>query len=296
MKLIGSYKNGNYITLIFDDGTKIRKTDDDEFIPAFAENCDIKITDYCDMGCPMCHENSTKDGVHGDINMEFLDNLHPYTELSIGGGNALSHPQLIPFLEKLKKQKVIANITVNQMHFEKNQELIEELFKKDLVKGLGVSLVNPTDEFISLIKKYPTAVIHTINGILSKEQIEKLEDNDLKLLILGYKNFRRGTDYLTTNFDTIKEKQEFLYNYLEEMLKHFKLISFDNLALEQLQVKRLLSEKEWEEFYMGDDGTMTFYIDLVKQEFALNSTSTERYPIMSNIDDMFNKIKERNVL
>ena len=33
------------------------------------------------------------------------------------------------------------------------------------------------------------------------------------------------------------------------------------------------------------------YVDLVKQEFAKTSTSTERYPLLSNIDDMFKIIK-----
>ncbi len=292
MKLLGKYKNGNYVTTIFSDGTKIRQTKDDEFKPSFAENCDIKITNCCDMNCPMCHENSTIDGLHGDIDMEFLNHLHPYTELAIGGGNALLHPQLIPFLEKLKKQKVIANITVNQKHFEEKQDLIKYLFENDLVKGIGVSLVNPTDDFISLIKQYPTAVIHTINGMLTKQQVEKLKDNNLKLLILGYKNFRRGTDYLASNENIISERQEYLYDNLEEMLKHFKLISFDNLALEQLCVRRLLSDEEWEQFYMGDDGTMTFYIDLVNKQFASSSISTKRYPITDSIDDMFKTILE----
>lgn len=31
MKLLGAYKNGNYATMIFDDGTKVRKTDDNVF-------------------------------------------------------------------------------------------------------------------------------------------------------------------------------------------------------------------------------------------------------------------------
>ena len=46
-------------TLIMDDGTKIRRTNDDEFVPDFAENMDIKITNKCNMNCPMCHEGST---------------------------------------------------------------------------------------------------------------------------------------------------------------------------------------------------------------------------------------------
>lgn len=36
MELLGRYKNGNFKTTILSDGTKIRETEDDEFIPAFA--------------------------------------------------------------------------------------------------------------------------------------------------------------------------------------------------------------------------------------------------------------------
>ena len=40
MRLLGTYKNGSYTVKILSDGTKIRETEADEFIPAFAENCD----------------------------------------------------------------------------------------------------------------------------------------------------------------------------------------------------------------------------------------------------------------
>lgn len=114
MKLLGAYKNGNYATMIFDDGTKVRKTDDDVFIPDHAENMDIKITNYCDMGCPFCHEGSALNGCHADIlNQKFIDTLHEYQEVAIGGGDATSHPDLIPFLRKLKDKKVIANMPFN---------------------------------------------------------------------------------------------------------------------------------------------------------------------------------------
>ena len=62
VSLLGSYVNGNYRTSIYNDGTKIRETlneDDTQFIPAFAENCDVKITDRCDGGCQMCYEGCT---------------------------------------------------------------------------------------------------------------------------------------------------------------------------------------------------------------------------------------------
>ena len=38
-----SYKNGNYkVTINTHTGTKIRETEDDEFLPSFAENVDVR--------------------------------------------------------------------------------------------------------------------------------------------------------------------------------------------------------------------------------------------------------------
>ena len=291
-RLLGVYKNGNYTVKLLADGTKIRETEEDEFIPAFAENCDVKITDKCDGGCPFCYEGCTPNGRHGNIlNQKFLDTLHPYTELAING-NDLTHPDLIPFLEKLREKKVVANMTVNQIHFERCQDMIRDLVDKGLIFGLGISLKEPTEKFIELVKQYPNAVIHTINGILSPSDVEMLSGHNLKMLILGYKQLRRGVDWYDTDRENIVVKQDWLKDNLESILSKFKVVSFDNLAITQLDVKRLMSDEEWEEFYMGDDGTMTFYIDLVEEKFGKNPLATERFPVMDNIDDMFRKIVE----
>ena len=293
MNLLGIYKNGNMRTRIFSDGTKIRETEDDEFIPEFAENMDIKISNYCDMGCKFCHEGSTKNGKHGDIlNQRFIETLHPYQEVALGGGDATSHPDLVPFLHKLKDRKVIVNMTVNQRHFEQKQELIKKLVDEKLIYGLGVSLVNPTDEFISLIQQYPNAVIHVINGILKPSDVEILSDKNLKILILGYKQLRRGGDWYSEDHENITVKQMWLKKNLENIIEHFKVVSFDNLAIEQLEVQRLMSREEWDEFYMGDDGSMTYYIDMVEQKFARSSTANfdKRYDLLDSVDEMFKKI------
>lgn len=293
MKLIGSYKNGNIHTSIFSDGTKIRQTKDDEFCPAYAENMDVKITDFCDMGCKFCHEGSSVDGKHGDIlNAKFLDTLHPYQELAIGGGDATSHPDLIPFLQKLKDRKVIANMTVNQVHFEKKQELIKRLVDEELIHGIGVSLVCPTHEFVELIKQYPNAVFHVINGIFSPNDMYMLGSKNLKLLILGYKHLRRGEEWYQQDNQNIIYKQNWLKENIKDIINHFNVVSFDNLAIEQLNIRRLLTDEEWDEFYMGDDGTSTFYIDMVERKFAMNSTApmNQRYDLLDSVDDMFNVV------
>lgn len=67
-------------------------------------------------------------------------------------------------------------MTVNQIHFEKKQGLIKKLVDEKLIYGLGISLVTPTEKFIKLVKQYPNAVIHVINGVLKPSDIQAMED------------------------------------------------------------------------------------------------------------------------
>ncbi len=296
MKLLGKYKNGNYTVKIFDDGTKIRETEDDEFIPAFSENSDCKLTDKCSRGCPFCYEGCTPDGLHAqlDFNSKFFDSLHPYTELAING-NDMDHPQLREFLEVLKEKKIIANITLNQNQLENNYEFVKELQENGLVYGIGVSLNNANDKLVDMMHGLKNTVLHTICGILSKEDIDFLKGKHLKVLILGYKDLKRGHDFKESNSHDISKNREYLYNVLHKLPHEFDVISFDNLAIEQLNVRRIMSDEEWNEFYMGDDGHYTFYVDLVKKEFAKNSLSETRYPMEDlTIDEMFSIITQNN--
>lgn len=290
MKKIGTYQNGNYHVALFSDGTKIRETEEDEFIPAFAECCDVKITDKCDGGCSFCYEGCTPNGKHGNLNAEFLNNLHPYTELAING-NDLSHPDLPNFLQRMKYQRVVVNMTVNQKHFERNYDFIKALANLGLIHGIGVSLNQATDEFIKLVKSIPNTIIHVINGVITPKEMQTLYDHNLKMLILGYKRLRRGEDYYNKEQEGITFNQNWLKDNIGEVVNHFNVVSFDNLALNQLDVRRLLTDEEWDEFFMGDDGFFTFYIDLVEEKFGKNSLATERFDLMDNIDDMFNKIR-----
>lgn len=53
MTTINTYQNGNTTVTLMSDGTKIREY---EGVPLVVhpESIDIKITDYCDMGCSYC--------------------------------------------------------------------------------------------------------------------------------------------------------------------------------------------------------------------------------------------------
>lgn len=289
------YQNGNYtVTIDTKTGTKIRENNCNFFRADFPESMDIKICNKCDMGCPMCHENSTLDGKCGDIMSEsFIDKLHPYTELAIGGGNPLEHLDLVPFLEKCKSLCFIPSMTVHQIHFMKNKDFLKELVEKRLIYGLGISLSHVTDEFIEAVKEFPNAVVHVINGIVHPVQLEELANNGFKILILGYKGFRRGEAMYQHQSVAIEALKQLLYDRLPQIIRDgwFEVVSFDNLAIKQLDAQRLMTSEEWEQFYMGDDGNATMYIDMVNREFAKSSTSTERYPLEDDIVTMFEKIR-----
>jgi hypothetical protein len=295
MKRFVRYQNGNYtVTIDTKTGTKIRENDLDFFRADFPESMDIKITNRCDMGCAMCHENSTKDGLHGDIMSEgFIDKLHPCTELAIGGGNPLEHPDLVPFLEKCKTLKLIPSMTINQFHFMRNQDFLKSLVDQRLIYGLGISLTHASEEFIGAVKEFPNAVIHVINGIVHPTQLEALANNGFKILILGYKEFRRGEVMYQHQSAAIEQLKQMLYDRLPQIIKDgwFEVVSFDNLAIKQLDAQRLMSNEDWKQFYMGDDGSATMYVDMVNREFAKSSTSTERYPLEDDIVTMFERIR-----
>lgn len=287
MGLIGQYKNGNYKVKIYKNGTKIRETEDNEFIPEFPESMDISITDRCDRQCKFCYAGATPEGKHGDImGAQFIDKLRPFTEVALNG-NDLTHPDLVEFLAKLKQQDVIASMTVNQEHFMGNKQFINMLVKTGLIKGIGVSLNYPDDEFIAEISKYKNAVIHVINGITKLEHLEKLYDKNLKILILGYKTIGRGKEYYS---EEVERNIRIMYENIEDIGERFAITSYDNLALDQLELKRLFTDEIWDEYYMGDDGKFTMYVDIPKNTYSKNSLEEKTYELKDNPEEMFKNL------
>ena len=71
-------------------------------------------------------------------------------------------------------------------------------------------------------------------------------------------------------------------------------MSFENLAIKQLDPKRFMGDDEWSSFYMDADRAFTMYVDAVNHEFAVSSVSTKRYPLMDDIADMFKIVKENS--
>lgn len=294
MEQIGSYVNGNTIVVMYDGGTKERYVRDGETPnPIFPESMDIKITNRCDAGCPMCAECSTPGGQHGNLNHPVFDSIHPYTELAIGGGNPLEHPDLLDFLKRMKRMNVICNLTVNQKHFMENLGYLHLLTDHGYIHGLGVSVpLEPAYGLINKLQYFPNAVVHTIAGFTPVQTYQKLAKHDINLLILGYKTKGLGRVVLNSSGDVIGQRLDELQEYLMTGgYKNYKAVAFDNLAVEQLMCKKWMTADVFDKFYMGDDGEYTMYIDLVKEEYAKSSTHPTK-PIGTDVvSELFAKIR-----
>ena len=286
-----SYINNNYLVQIKEDGTKTR-TFGAAPSPIYPESMDVKITNYCDLGCPYCHEDSNKHGLHAVLDSSIFKNLPAGVEVALGGGSVLSHPGLVKFLTELRVIGLIPNITINARHIAPNKELLKELLEDRLIFGLGISYAEGYLNDIISIHNYNT-VIHLVAGVHPIEVLDEIAGaiTPLKVLVLGYKNFRRGQDFYEV---CSREIGDNIYQWYVGVYKYFKsglTVSFDNLAIEQLNIKRFFTDDGWGNFYMGHDGQFTMYMDLVDKKYSVSSTSKERYDLLPKAEMMFSYIR-----
>lgn len=296
------YWNGNgYCELNKKNGTMITTVLTDEpFKAEFPLNCDMEISKKCTNGCAFCYAGCTPDGKEANIKKfilnknSFLWSLHEGTELALNGNEPL-HPDLGLLLEFCKQRGIIANLTVQENTLLKHQDQIEYWLNNGLLYGVGISPSVCSDEMVAWCMTHPTSVIHTIAGITTPQGYNNLKNKDLKILILGYKDFGRGVDFRQTWDKSIINNIDWLKDNVKDFAKSFKVVSFDNLAIEQLDPRSWLTSAQWETFYRGDDGSHTLFIDLVNETYAKNSIQIRdnHKPLTNEIRDMLKDVQQQ---
>lgn len=286
---ISSFKTGNYrIKVDRATGTKTRKriAPNEAIGRPLPESIDVKITNFCDMSsiCTYCHEESDIMGRHADydaIRKIFTPNRLAL-ELAIGGGDPMKHPLIGKILKVLHAHNYICNITVNSLHLKQHHKKLEQFIDEEKIYGLGVSYRK--EVFRRLpdydLLDYEHLVWHMIMGVTKPRELEELLATypGSKVLLLGYKNFGRGSDHLALYTDQVHHNLNLWRWQIREFLDHPQVgvLSFDNLAIEQLKLQRLFTQQQWEKFYMGNDGDHSCYIDMVEQQIARNSYASTR--------------------
>lgn len=288
MTTISRYTNGNCMVELSEDGTKTRMWVGDPK-PEYPESIDLKITDHCDAGCPYCHEKSTLRGQHAST--DFLlglinDGLPQGAELAIGGGNPMNHPDLHDILIEARCAGLVSNLTINEEHFYYSVRLLSLFQLNRLVYGVGVSVKSLSRLPLPGQATLNNLVWHTIVGVGNPQSI--LTYPAERVLVLGYKDFGFGTKYHTQRIDDNMQRWRF---WMNAILARVLYVSFDNLALKQLDIRNRVSKDVWDSSYMGDDGKFTMYIDAVKQEYAASSTSPRRPCGSMSVKEMFGDLQ-----
>lgn len=283
---LAAFRNGGFEVEVFADGTKVRRTLDASVAPIHPEHFDLKITGWCDAGCAWCHEGSTTKGEHGDLRatVDLLRGMQSGTEVAIGGGDPLSHPDFAWFVREVRGFGLIPSVTVNGRHLERSLTLLKELTGEGSLFGVGVSFHKELPQW-----DYPHLVHHMIAGVDSPAVLDGI-DRPLKILLLGYKRFGRGEKLFEVRPEPV---QRLIAQWHRELpaiaAKHH--LSFDNLAIEQLAPRRLFRDQaRYDARFMGEEGAFGMYIDAVTQTFALSSYSVERRP-WSTMADMFGLVR-----
>lgn len=293
-----SYKNGNALISIYEDGTRIVEFDNILKLE-YPLNIDIRVSTQCSFGqkpdglpgfCNFCHESAKVNGKECNYNtlLEKIKTLPEGIELAIGCNNFTEN--LLKFLEKTDSMGFINNLTVNQGHINRDKNLIKYSIDNSLVKGLGISYrENLKWEVPQFILDYNNTVFHVIAGIDNIKNICKLSDKGVKkVLILGEKDFGYNKDKV--NLDSVKHKH--WKWYLLDVIKAFDVVSFDNLALEQVKPQRYLSE---EDFLTFNQGEHSMYINAVEGYYSPSSRSNiKMYWDNINLKDFF--IYKENII
>lgn len=208
----------------------------------------------------------------------------PYgTEIIILGGNPLLHPGLTNFLDMLRRSGKINSINLHQDYIDNDTiDILKKLQDCGNIYNINIycsSTVEP--EYYDIER-----VTYCVD--IGKSPISILDSlKEESVLVLGCKgvnkNLNNCSEHTTRN---IKNWYKNIYKYLL-----MDSINFDNLALEQLNMQRLLPEDIWNDYYIGNDNQFSMYVDLVEGKYSASDTSSIRFPIEQSMCNMFSKIR-----
>lgn len=277
--MLSVYKNGNGLISIDDDGTRIIEYENNLSLD-YPLNIDIRVSTKCSFGkkpngdlgiCSFCHESAKTDGKECEYLYlrEKLYELPKGIELAIGANNLTDN--LYEFLFWAKCQGYICNLTINQGHIRRDIQLLRLAIKNNMIKGLGISYRGGIEFDIPQdILYYNNTVFHVICGIDTFSEVQQLSLKGVrKILVLGEKDF----GFNVGNVDLNSRRHKEWFWWIHKLYNQFNVVSFDNLALSQLNIKRFFLDSNWEIFNQGE---RSFYIDAVNGFYHPSSRNSEK--------------------
>lgn len=262
-------KNGDWWNLYNpQSGAKVRLTFKDNpaaYVPTHApELVDLKITNWCKVGCKFCYQGSTKDGTPADrtviSKMTSAMKRAGVFEVALGGGEPTSHPDFADILCSLKHSGIIPNFTTHNI----SNVLCrgDEVVKSVKANCGGFAVSNPYD--VGAIAKWnfddgPKATLQVAMGCYSRKDVERALRSALALSVpvtlLGFKAHGRGASFR-------KHDDSWIVKFLKDESCPWNRFGADSLFVHQH--KAALQKMGVSDVLMVEkEGSFSMYVDAV---------------------------------
>ncbi len=269
------------------------------------ELIDIKVTDYCEMGCKFCYMGSTKKGRHAS--WKYLSGLaqllgqSKVAECALGGGEPLSHPDIFNFISCLRSAGVKAvNFTTRQLDWLSDPQSVQKLlgengcfaYSVDDEKGLdrlhkaitenGYTIRHPSG--YSRDEKAIRATAQYVMGVLPedkfKQLLEKAKELEISLTFLGFKHTGRGVHFKPHDYS----------NWIQILKDSGYWHARIDTALAKEFEKELLEADVSATTFHTDEGRFSCWIDAVNQKIGVSSyTDLDKMKPLDKIPDTLNQ-------
>lgn len=254
-------------------GTKVRFAIGSYTKASKPELVDIKITDWCDMGCSFCYQDSTLLGKHASMEniqttIERLSKVK-VQEIAYGGGETTGHPHFVEILKMTRDAGIIPNFTTK-----KPAAAVRNLWKdiSPLIGGFAYSAENAGQvrSAAKLLRMVPKerASLHYVMGLGDKdhfmEYMRAASEVGWRVTLLGYKITGRGKDVIPFPYD-------WWIDAVNELIIEGNCPSFsiDTPLAEQYDGKMPVENY----MYHTREGAFSMAIDAVAMKFGASSFS-----------------------
>ena len=250
------------------------------------ELVDIKITDFCPIGCTYCYQNSTVAGKHADIStlrsLAYVLAEMKVFEVALGGGEPTMHPDFLEILKMFRRHGIVPNFTTKSLKWTQDEDYQEIL---DLCGAFAYSVNTVADvrrigklqhgyqekhnsgrEYDS--DKFSVQYVLGTGGNLYN-LLEEARKYWLRVTLLGFKHIGRGVDF--------KEKLQEWIPVVKKLRKEGNCVHLGVdtaiIAHDAENIKRELGVEEC--LMTAEEGKFSMYIDAVDGRMGPSSYCDE---------------------
>ena len=268
---------GHFVTFNRRTGTKIRFSEKGKAQPTVAsapELIDIKLTDYCPVGCHYCYQGSTVKGKHADKGTveSFIYQLGRMGvfEVAIGGGDPTTHPDFADFLWQFTREGVVPNFSTQLWDWMDNPKILQAVQENCGAVALSTQDPEAARKWFERTKELGIrGHVHYVLGLNPLSNLQKLlkDKEGGYLVLLAYKAMGRAEGKAPIDYvgwqDVVRKAKNGNNGYAWTIAVDSFLVDDVAAGFTRDEVPAVLYEKA--------DGCFSMYWDAVEQEYAAHS-------------------------